>query len=197
MSEGESRSQQPPAAEAPKKRRTLTNILLVLAAAVILFVVVVAMQPADFRVVRSATIAAPPQAVFVQVNDFHNWDGWSPWNKLDPNMKTTYEGPPAGIGAKYFWAGDSNVGEGSMTITESKPDELVRIDLQFIRPFAGSNTSEFTFQPQGEQTTVTWSMDGKLNFVTKGMNLFMSMEKMIGDQFEQGLAQMKSVVEKG
>jgi len=170
-------------------------ILLVIAAVIVLLVAVVATRPSDFRVTRSTAISAPPAVVFAQVNDFHNWDGWSPWARMDPEMKATYAGPAAGTGAVYSWVGNNKVGEGRMTIMESHPSDLVRIKLEFIKPFAATNTAEFTFQPQGNQTTVTWNMTGKKNFMTKAMGLVMNMDKMIGGQFDQGLAQMKSVAE--
>lgn len=168
---------------------------IVIAAVIVLFVAVAATRPADFRITRNTLISAPPPVVFAQVNDFHKWDGWSPWAKLDPGMKTTYEGPAAGTGAVYSWVGNSKVGEGRMTIADSRPSDLVRIKLEFMKPFAATNTAEFTFQPQGNQTAVTWSMTGKKNFVTKAMGLVMNMDKMVGGQFEQGLAQMKSAAE--
>jgi hypothetical protein len=170
-------------------------ILLVIAAVIVLLVAVVATRPSDFRVTRSTAISAPPAVVFAQVNDFHNWDGWSPWARMDSEMKATYAGPAAGTGAVYSWVGNNKVGEGRMTIMESHPSDLVRIKLEFIKPFAATNTAEFTFQPQGNQTTVTWNMTGKKNFMTKAMGLVMNMDKMIGGQFDQGLAQMKSVAE--
>jgi carbon monoxide dehydrogenase subunit G len=170
-------------------------ILIVIAAVIVLFVVVVATRPADFRVTRSTAISAPPAVVFAQVNDFHNWDGWSPWARMDPEMKATYAGPAAGTGAVYSWVGNNKVGEGRMTIMESHPSDLVRIKLEFIKPFAATNTAEFTFQPQGNQTTVTWNMIGKKNFMIKAMGLVMNMDKTIGGQFDQGLSQMKSVAE--
>jgi hypothetical protein len=172
----------------------LIKILIAIAVIVIVFVVVVAMQPAEFRVARSATISAPP-AVFAQVNDFHKWEAWNPWGKIDPAMKQTYEGAPAGVGAIYTWVGNKNVGEGRMTLTESRPSDLIRIKLEFFKPFAGTNIAEFTFKPAGNQTAVTWSMAGKNNFMAKAIHLFMNMDKMIGGQFETGLAQMKSIVE--
>jgi hypothetical protein len=159
------------------------------------FVLVVAMQPANFRVARSATIAAPPAMVFEQVNDFHNWEAWSPWAKLDPAAKNTFEGPTSGTGAIFRWNGNSEVGEGSMTTTESRPGELVRIKLDFVRPFAGTSDVEFKFEPAGDQTKVTWSMSGENNFIAKAMSLFMDCEAMCGAQFDEGLANMKSVVE--
>jgi hypothetical protein len=173
----------------------LKKILIAVAIIAVVFVIVVALQPADFRIVRSANMAAPAPAVFAQVNDFHNWEAWSPWAKLDPAAKSTFEGPPAGTGAIFRWAGNSEVGEGSMTITDSRPSELIRIKLEFLRPFAATNTAEFAFKPEGNQTVVTWSMEGQNNFIAKAFCLFMNMDKMVGDQFEKGLASMKSVVE--
>ena len=172
-------------------------ILIVIAMVVALLVVLIAMRPADFSISRSTTISASPQAVFPQVNDFHNWEAWSPWAKIDPEMKMTFAGPAAGAGAVYTWTGNSKVGEGRMTIVESHPSDLVRIKLEFLKPFAATNATEFTFQPQGSQTAVTWSMSGKRNFMTKAMGLVMSMDKMLGGQFEKGLAQLKAVAEKG
>jgi len=173
----------------------LQIILSAFAVIVIVLVIVVAMQPSEFRVARSATMSAPPPAVFAQVNDFHKWEAWNPWGKIDPAMQQTYEGAPAGIGAIYTWVGNKNVGEGRMTLTESRPSDLIRIKLEFFKPFAGTNIAEFTFKPAGNQTAVTWSMAGKNNFMAKAIHLFMNMDKMIGGQFETGLAQMKSIVE--
>ncbi len=173
----------------------LEIILIALAAIVAVFVVVVAMQPSEFRVTRSTAIAALPPVVFAQVNDFHNWEAWSPWAKLDPAMKKTYEGAPAGTGAIYTWTGNNQVGVGRTTITESRPNDLIRIKLEFVKPFAVANIVEFAFKPEGDRTAVTWSMTGKNKFMFKAVGLFMSMEKMVGGQFESGLAQMKSVVE--
>jgi uncharacterized protein YndB with AHSA1/START domain len=173
----------------------LTKILIALAATVLVFVVVVAVQPSEFHIVRSATISAPAAAVFAQVNDLHNWEAWSPWAKIDPAMKQTYAGAPAGVGAMYTWAGNHEVGEGRMTVTESRPNEFIKIALEFLKPFAATNTAEFTFKSEGDRTAVTWSMIGQNNFVGKAICLFMDMDKMVGGQFEKGLAQMKSVVE--
>ena len=173
----------------------LIKILIALAVIVVLFVVIVAMQPSEFGVVRSATISAPAPALFAQVNDFHKWEAWNPWGKLDPTMKQAYEGAPAGTGAIYTWSGNNEVGEGRMTITESRPSDLIRIKLEFFKPFAATNTAEFTFKPEGNQTAVTWSMTGNNNFLAKAVHLFMNMDKMVGGQFEKGLAQMGSVVE--
>jgi hypothetical protein len=171
------------------------KILIAIGVIVVVFLIVVALQPAEFRVVRSANMSAPPAVVFAQVNDFHKWEAWSPWEKLDPALKRTYEGPSAGTGAIYRWVGNNKVGEGSMTITESRSSDLIRIKLEFLKPFASTADTEFTFKPEGNQTAVTWSMAGKNNFMAKAMCLFMNMGKMVGGQFEQGLAQMKSLVE--
>jgi hypothetical protein len=173
----------------------LIYILIALAAIVVLLFIVVALRPADFRISRSSTISAPAPALFAQVNDLHNWSAWSPWEKIDPAMKKTYEGAPAGIGAIYSWIGNSKVGEGRMTVTESRPNDMIRIKLEFQKPFKATNTAEFTFKPEGNQTTVTWSMSGKNNFMVKAFGLLMNMDKMVGGEFEKGLAQMKTVAE--
>jgi uncharacterized protein YndB with AHSA1/START domain len=173
----------------------LIKTLIAFAGIVIVVVVVVASRPAEFQVARTARIAAPPPAVFAQVNDFHKWDAWNPWAKLDPAIKQTYAGAPAGAGAVYTWAGNSQVGEGRMTLTESRPNDLIRIKMEFLKPFAGTSTAEFTFRPEGDQTVVTWRMDGRNNFMAKAIHLVMNMDKMIGGQFEKGLAQMKAVAE--
>ena len=173
----------------------LMKVLIAVAAVVIVFVAIVAMQPSDFRVARTATIAAPAPAVFAQVNDYRNWKAWSPYEKLDPAMKKTYEGAAAGTGAVYTWAGNSQAGEGRATITESRPSELIRIRLEFLKPFAATNTAEFTFKPEGDRTAVTWSLTGTRNFMFKAVGLFMNMDRMVGGQFEEGLAQLKSVAE--
>ena len=123
----------------------LKKIFVGIVVIVVAFAVIVALQPSEFRVARSTTISAPPAAVFAQVNDFHNWEAWSPWAKLDPAAKATFEGPRAGKGAIFRWAGNEEVGEGSMMITESRPSDLIRIKLDFLKPFEATNTAEFTF----------------------------------------------------
>ena len=173
----------------------LTKVLIALAVIVIVFVVVVAMRPSEYRVARTITISAPAPVVFAQVSDFHKWNAWNPWAKMDPAMKQTYEGAPAGTGAVYTWTGNRQVGEGRMTLTESRPPDLIRINLEFLKPFAATSTAEFTFRPEGQRTAVTWSMVGNLNFVAKVIHLFVGMDRMIGANFEKGLADMKSVAE--
>ena len=173
----------------------LKKILLFFLLVVAVLVVVIAMQPSEFRIERSTTIAAPPADVFAQVNDFHNWQAWNPWGKIDPAMKETFEGPASGVGAGYSWTGNDDVGEGKMTIAESKPNDLIRVDLHFIKPMEGTSVAEFTFKPQGDGTQVTWSMAGHKNFMSKAFCLFVNMDKMIGDEFEKGLADMKTATE--
>ncbi len=173
----------------------LKKILIVIGIIVVVFVIIVALQPAEFHVARTVTIGAAAELVFAQVNELKKWEAWSPWVKMDPAMKQTYEGPASGTGAISRWAGNNQVGEGSMTITESRPNELIRFNLQFIKPMAGTSTAEFNFKPEGKQTTVTWSMSGRNNFIAKAMCLFMNMDKMVGGEFEKGLAQIKSITE--
>jgi Polyketide cyclase / dehydrase and lipid transport. len=157
---------------------------------------VVATRPSEYRVARATTIAAPPAVVFAQINDFHKWETWNPWGQLDPGMKQTYEGAPAGVGAVYTWAGNHQVGEGRMTIVESRPNEQVRVKLDFYKPFAGTSVATFTLAPQGtNQTLVAWSMEGQNNFIAKAMHMVINMDKMIGGQFEKGLAAMKTAAE--
>ena len=173
----------------------LGYILIGLAVLIVSLLIFIATRPDDFRVTRSTTITAPPAAVFAQVNDFHNWDAWSPWAKLDPACKNSFDGPAAGQGAIFSWDGNKKVGAGRMTVTESQPPELIRIHLEFLRPFKATNTTEFTFIGQGGQTTVTWSMFGKNNFMSKAFGLFMDCDKMVGKDFEKGLASLKTVAE--
>lgn len=173
----------------------LLKIVIGIVIVLIVFLVVVLMQPSDFRVVRSKKMKGPPAVAFAQVNDFRKWEGWSPWEKLDLKMKKVYEGPEAGKGATYSWNGDNNVGEGKLTILDSKPDELVNLKLEFMRPFTCTNDASFTFEKEGDETLVTWEMTGKNRFVAKMMGLFINMDKMVGSQFEDGLNAMGNIVE--
>jgi hypothetical protein len=176
-------------------RRVLLIVLAGIVTALVIFAIVVALQPAQFRVERTATIAAPAPIVFTQVNDFHNWQAWSPWAKLDPAMQVTYEGAPSGTGAVYRWVGNKQVGEGSATIIESRPNELVRIQLDFVKPITATDIAEFDLEPAGDQVAVTWSLSGENNFLCKAVNLVMNMDRMLGAMFEQGLADMKARAE--
>ena len=178
-----------------KKLPLFVKILIGLFVVVAIFLIVAAFQPSHFEVKRSTRIVAPPASVFPQVNTLKNWEAWNPWMKLDPNIKVTYSGPPSGEGASYSWVGNNEVGEGRMTILESRPNELVRFKLEFLKPMEGKSDAAFTFKPQGDQTEVTWSMSGENNLIAKAVCLIMSMDKMIGEPFEKGLADMKSIVE--
>jgi carbon monoxide dehydrogenase subunit G len=175
----------------------LKKILIGLAVIVLGFVVVVALQPSEFQMDRSTAIAAPQADVFAQVNDFHKWDAWSPWAKLDPNAKVGFEGPPEGEGTVMTWSGNTEVGEGKMTLTESRPNELVKARVDMVKPFEGSSTSEFTFKPEGDQTAVTWSVAAHHNFMQKALCLVMGGKTMMSDLMDKGLAQLKSVAETG
>ena len=172
------------------------TILIAIAVLIVVFIVIVAMRPSDFRVVRSATIPAPAAVVFEQVNDLKKFQDWSPWAKMDPQCKVTYDGPPAGNGASFAWAGNRQVGEGRMTVIESRPSELVRFRLEFLKPFKATNTAEFDFKSAGSQTEVTWSMYGEKSFMFKAVGLFIDTDKMVGPDFEKGLANLKTVVAK-
>lgn len=171
------------------------KILLAVGVLVAVFVLVVSLQPSNYRIERSAVIAAPASAVFAHVNDLHKWQEFSPWAKIDPNAKIAYEGPVAGPGAIFTWSGNNQIGEGRMTITETRPHELVRFRLDFVRPFEGTSDAEFTFRPDSRGTVVTWSMSGKNNFIGKAMCLFMNQDKMIGGEFEKGLASLRAITE--
>ena len=172
-------------------KRVLVGLSVVAAGAV----AVVARQPSEYRVTRSVTIAASPAALFAQVDDLRKFNAWNPWRKLDPTAQETFYGEASGPGASMAWAGNSNIGEGRMTIIESRPHELVRLRLDFVKPLASTATAEFTFTPQGGQTAVTWSMWGQNTTMGKAMGLVMDMEGMIGGQFEKGLADLKSLTE--
>jgi hypothetical protein len=171
----------------------LKKILLGLVAVIALFLAYAATRPADFRVERSATLAASPAALFAHVNDHHKFNAWNPFLKVDPNVKNTYSGPAAGVGAVCSWDGNSDIGAGSSTIIESKPGELVRMRMDWKRPMEGTSTVDFTFRPAGDKTVVTWAMYGKNGFLGKVMSVFMDCDKMCGPPFEQGLADLGKV----
>ena len=175
----------------------LKKILIALIVIIAAFVVIVALQPSEFRVERTTAIAAPADAVFGQVNDLHKWDAWSPWAKLDPAAKITFDGPEAGQGASMGWSGNDKVGEGKMSIVETKPNDAIKLKVDFIKPFEGSINSDFAFKPNGDKTDVTWTMSGHQNFVQKAFCLIMNGKKMMGDDLDKGLGQLKSVSEQG
>ena len=173
----------------------IKKILILLVVGIVGLAGYVAMQPDIFRIERRMIVNAPPEEVFVQVNDFRKWDDWSPWAKLDPDATVAFEGSRAGPGAVFKWAGNAKVGQGTMTLVESKPGEFVRVDVEFVKPFEGRSTSEFTFRPQGDRTQVTWTSYGPMTFLSKAMCLVMNMEKVLGPDMEKGLVQMKAVAE--
>ena len=164
--------------------------LLVLA---LIFAAFIATRAPAFRVERSRVIAASPDSIFHIVNDLSQWRRWSPYDKRDPNMKTALEGSPQGPGCSYSWDGNNKVGSGKMAITESKPGELVAMNLQFNRPFRADNLVRFTMTPADGGTGVAWIMDGKKNFIFKGMSLLMNMDATVGKDFEEGLANLERI----
>jgi hypothetical protein len=168
----------------------LKKILIGLVVLVAVFAAVVVSRPASFAVERSATIPTPPDTAFTQVNDFHAWAGWSPWEKLDAGMKKTYSGANTGAGSIYYWNGNNDVGEGRMTMEKSERPNTIGIKLEFMRPFAATNQTTFTFTPVPEGTKVTWSMSGHNDFFGKAASLFMDMDKVVGQDFERGLASL-------
>lgn len=174
----------------------LKKIVIVIAVLLVAFLAFVATRSDDFQVERSAHIDAPAAVVFPNVNEFPRWAAWSPWEKLDPAMQKEFSGPAAGTGAAYAWKSENdNVGEGRMTILESRPAEFVGIKLEFIKPFAATNDIAFTFHAMDGGTHVTWNMSGKNGFTGKLMHVFMDMDKMVGGDFEKGLAELKRVSE--
>lgn len=175
----------------------LKKIGIGVAALVALLLVVVSMQPATYRVERKVTIQAASGAVYKHLEDLHAWAEWSPWDKIDPGMKRTFEGPKSGVGAIYEWSGNDEVGKGRMTITEVTEPTRVQIKLEFIEPFASLAQTEFSLAENGPETVVTWSMAGDNDFMGKAFSLVMDMDAMIGADFEKGLATLKSTVEAG
>lgn len=174
----------------------LKKISLALVVALVGLGAVVASRPSTFRVERSTTIAAPVDLPFGIVNDFHKWQYWSPWAGKDPKMQTTFDGAYAGPGAIYTWSGNDQVGKGRMTLVDAKLYESIQIQLEFLEPWQATNTTLFTFQPTPDGSiTVTWAMEGANTFMGKAMSLFVDMDGMIGKDFEQGLATIKSLTE--
>ena len=172
----------------------LTYILLGLAGVVALLLVVIATRPAHYRITRSTTVAAPPGAVTELIDDFHHWKRWSPWDSLDPTQVVKISGAPRGVGAIYEWTGTKN-GQGRMEIVEDHPSALVGIQLDFIKPFASRCRCDFVVRPAGSGSTVEWIMLGHNNFMAKAFGLFVNMDRMVGKDFERGLAQLKAAAE--
>lgn len=161
----------------------------------VIFIAVVASRPSHFHIERSARTTAPPDVVFGFINDFHRWSIWSPWEKLDPDLKREYSGAPHGKGAVYDWTGNDEVGTGSMRIIESEPPRTVAIALEFEKPFEASNAALFSVNPDGAGSRVTWGMDGESNFMFKAVGLFMNMDEMVGKDFEAGLENLARAAE--
>ena len=176
--------------------KTLAYIAVALAVVVIGILIYASTRPDTFRVQRTTTIKAPPEKIFALINDLHAWASWSPYEKKDPGMKRTFSGAPSGKGAVYDWDGDKNVGKGRMEITDTTSPSKIVIKLDFFKPFEGHNTAEFTMEPKGDSTVVTWAMYGPAAFMMKVMGIFMNMDNMIGNDFAAGLANLKAVAEK-
>jgi hypothetical protein len=173
----------------------LTYILIGLAVLLVVFLIVAALQSDDLRVERSITLSAPAALAFAQINDLRKWQEMSPYVKKDPAAKITFAGPAAGVGASLDWAGNAKVGTGRMTITDSRPNELVRFKFEFFKPWYCTNTTDFIFRPNGSDTDVTWAMAMKNNFVAKASGLVMNMDKLMGESYEEGLVNLKILVE--
>jgi uncharacterized protein YndB with AHSA1/START domain len=173
--------------------KTIGIVVLVVIAAALIFA---ATKPDNFRIERSTQIKAPAAKVFALINDFHQWEAWSPWEKIDPALKRTYGGAASGTGAVYEWSGNKDIGQGRMEIVESTPASKVALKLDFMKPFEAHNMVEFTLAEQGGATTLTQAMYGPSPYMSKVMSLFFSMEKMVGPKYEEGLASIKAIAEK-
>lgn len=173
--------------------KTIAIIVVALIAALLLFA---ATKPDTFRVERSASIKAPPEKVFALLNDFQRWEAWSPWEKKDPAMRRTFSVVTSGKGAQYAWEGNKDVGQGRMEIAESVPPSKVAIKLDFAKPFEAHNLVEFTLEPKGDVTNITWVMQGDTPYFAKVIHVFLNMDSIVGKDFEAGLANLKTVAEK-
>lgn len=175
----------------------MQKILIGLIATIGSFVALILLQPSEYRVTRTTTMSAPAPDIFAQIDDFHRWQAWSPWAQRDPAAKASFDGPASGKGAVFAWSGNNEVGEGRMTLTDSRPGELVKIRTDFVKPFVGTSYSDFTLKPEGSSTSVSWSMFGENDFIGKAMCLFISMDKVLGGEMDKGLASIKQLVEAG
>src|SRR6478609_7940855 len=171
-------------------------IAIVIAIAIAIVLILAATKPDTFSVQRATTVKAPPEKIFSLINDFHQWGAWSPYESKDPAMKRSYSGAASGEGAVYAWEGDKNVGSGRMEILDSSAPSKIVIKLDFSAPFEAHNTAEFTMLPQGDATNVTWLMHGPLPYIGKIMHVFINMDRMVGKDFEIGLANLKRLTEK-
>jgi Polyketide cyclase / dehydrase and lipid transport len=171
-------------------------IALVVLAAIAVVLVLAATKPDTFRVERSASIQAPPEKIFPLINDFGNWGAWSPYEKKDPAMRRTRSGPASGKGSVYAWDGDRNVGKGRMEIADASAPSRVTLKLDFDKPFAAHNIVDFTMVPKGQSTTVTWAMHGPVPYMAKIVHVIFNMDRMVGQDFEAGLANLKALAER-
>jgi uncharacterized protein YndB with AHSA1/START domain len=175
--------------------KVLAAVIAIIVIALAVVLILASTKPDTFRVERSAVIKASPENIFPLIADFHQWGRWSPYETRDPAMKRTYGGAERGKGATYAWEGDSNVGTGHMEILDAPASQNVVIKLDFLKPFEAHNTAEFTLQPQGDGTRVTWTMQGPTPFIGKIMHVFINMDRMVGTDFEAGLANLRKAVE--
>lgn len=175
----------------------MQKILAGLIATIGSFFALVLLQPSEYSVSRTMVMFAPAPDVFAQIDDFHRWQAWSPWAKRDPAAKTSFDGPASGKGAVFAWSGNNEVGEGRMTLTESRPAESVKIKTDFVKPFVGASYSDFSLKPEGGGTSVSWRISGQNDLTAKAICLFISMDKILGGEMEKGLTSIKQLVETG
>lgn len=169
--------------------------LIVVLVLIAIVLILAAMRPDQFRIERSATIQAPAERIFPFIDDFHRWQAWSPYENKDPAMQRTFDGPSSGVGASYAWNGNKNIGSGRMEISQSTPSSRVFLTLEFFTPFKASNTAEFVLTPQGNATHVSWAMQGRSPFMSKLMGVVFNFDKMVGKDFEEGLANLRKLAE--
>lgn len=175
---------------------TLMYVVIALAVLIAIVLGLAVMRPDTFRVQRSIDINAPADKIFPLINDYRNWGSWSPYEHVDPDMQRTFSGAPSGKGSIYEWRGNKNIGHGRMEILDTTTPSKIVIKLDFFSPFEAHNMAEFTMQPKGGATNVTWAMHGPVPFMAKIIHMFMNMDRMVGGQFQQGLVSMKAVAEK-
>lgn len=172
------------------------TVVVLLAVAVVAVLILAAAKPDTFQVARSTSIKAPPEKIFPLINDFRSWTAWSPYEKKDPDMKRSFSGASSGKGAVYEWDGDKNVGKGRLEIADTSPPSKITIKLGMIRPFEANNIVQYTLEPKGDSTNVTWAMQGQTPFLGKVVHVFIDMDRMVGQDFEIGLANLKAIAEK-
>lgn len=173
----------------------LLSVAAILVTGIVIVLILAAMKPDTFTLRRSLAINAPPERIFPLINEFRNWTAWSPWEKLDPNLKRDYSGAPAGVGSVYAWEGDKKVGQGRMEIVEAASPSKIGLKLDFVRPFEAHNDVTFALEPAGAATKVIWTMTGPTPFIGKIFHVFVDMDRMVGRDFEAGLASMKAAAE--